>query len=77
MKISIFWDNTPVIWCTSTDFSEKPDNSIFGVKYIKMKEEISFETFIKLYSIHGLISLNLLLKNFSFFPTSSELNDYE
>jgi hypothetical protein len=32
-----------------------------------MKEEISFETFIKLYSIHELISLNFLLINFSLF----------
>jgi len=32
-----------------------------------MKEKISFETFMKLYSIHRLISLNLLLINFSLF----------
>jgi len=57
MKISILWDNTPVIWRTSTDFPEKPDDSMFRVKYVNMKEEISFETFIKLYSIHRLISL--------------------
>jgi len=67
MNVSIFWDNTPVIWCTSTDFSEKPDDFIFRVKYTKMKEEISFETLIKLYSIHRLISLNFLLINFSLF----------
>jgi hypothetical protein len=34
---------------------------------IKMKEEISFETLIKFYSVHGLISLNLFLINFFLF----------